>query len=154
MDDELRTCRRTGCNEAAAASLSFRYETRQVWVTALGAGRGTRYDLCGRHAETLTVPRGWHRVDERPAPHPRNPRTAKKRSTSTDAARAESAALETQDRYAPLLLELPQLPHPQDGDLSADAVGQLSIPVAEREAVIVSLTELAGARRERETLHS
>lgn len=66
MAEDQLTCRRTGCNRTAAASLSFRYETRQVWVVAPPAGEtGTRYDLCAEHANGTTVPRGWHRVDQR-----------------------------------------------------------------------------------------
>jgi len=70
---ENRSCSRTGCNRPAAASLSFRYETRQVWVTTLQARSGTRYDLCGEHADTLTVPKGWHRKEERPRGARRTP---------------------------------------------------------------------------------
>ncbi len=165
MAEELRTCRRTGCNEPAAASLSFRYETRQVWVTSdRREGKGTRYDLCVRHADTLTVPKGWHRVDERD-PARRNGRKANRTPRAKPAPAKPQPAPPAepaddlnavQDRYARLLLELPQLaeqaplPRPHE-----DGVGQLSIPVPERgqpEAIVVSLSELAGARRDRETL--
>lgn len=170
---ETRSCSRTGCNRPAAASLSFRYETRQVWVTTLQARSGTRYDLCGEHADTLTVPRGWHRKEERP----RTPRRAPKavvEQTPAPAAAPEPAVTGAPeeagapvpqpagraaphvpaDRYARLLSELPRLAQgaPHDG-------AQLAIPVADRpspDAVVVSMAELAGARRRstRESLRS
>jgi hypothetical protein len=218
MADELRTCRRTGCNDQAAASLSFRYETRQVWMTGpVADGTGTRYELCAYHADTLTVPNGWHVVEERDAarrsgrtrtrpaarpqarppmtePEPRppaaeyepappaakparpahrkgearpseEPRPGRARRSAAAAAphTPPPADAPTPDRYARLLRELPRLaadalPVPsrgQDGETTSELTGQLAIPVPERgptDAVVVSLTELAGARRDRERL--
>lgn len=66
MVDQMRTCRRTACRWPAMASLAFRYETRQVWLTDLiSPPHPAVWDLCPHHADTLTVPRGWERVDER-----------------------------------------------------------------------------------------
>lgn len=66
MADEFRICSKTGCSQPVHASLSFRYGTRQVWVTSLTAEpEASCYDLCAAHADTLTVPQGWHRIDER-----------------------------------------------------------------------------------------
>lgn len=139
MDVQLRTCRRTGCNDTAAATLSFRYETRQVWVHLLTADvPGTRYDLCAAHADALTVPKGWHRVDERP-PSPPEPQVE-----VVPVPQEVAAPAPVRDRYARLLAELPRLaPEPE-------VLGQLAIPVGERrptEAVVVSIADLAGARR-------
>lgn len=62
----MRTCHRTGCRWPAAASLSFRYGTRQVWLLDLAVESDpSLYDLCPHHADALTVPRGWEHVDER-----------------------------------------------------------------------------------------
>jgi hypothetical protein len=62
----LRTCGRTGCRWPAAASLSFRYGTGQVWLLDLSDEPDPAlYDLCPHHADMLTVPRGWERVDQR-----------------------------------------------------------------------------------------
>lgn len=59
---------RAGCRWPAAASLSYRYATRQLWVTDLLVEPvPTVWDLCPHHADTLTPPRGWERVDERVA---------------------------------------------------------------------------------------
>ena len=63
----MRSCSRTGCRWPAAASLSFRYASRQVWLLDLRDPDPALYDLCPHHADTLVVPRGWHRVDQRTA---------------------------------------------------------------------------------------
>jgi hypothetical protein len=69
MADELRTCRRTGCRWPAAASLSYRYATSQVWLVDLSPEPDpSLYDLCPHHADHTTVPRGWERVDQRSTP--------------------------------------------------------------------------------------
>lgn len=63
-----RTCHRPGCGWPAAATLSYRYATRQVWLCDLSAAPDpSLHDLCPEHADTLTVPRGWAHVDERTA---------------------------------------------------------------------------------------
>lgn len=62
-----RRCGKPGCTAPAAASLSFRYATSEVWILDLAEPHPSRYDLCRPHAEQLTVPRGWERVDERTA---------------------------------------------------------------------------------------
>lgn len=65
-DLTLRTCGRTGCRWPAAASLSFRYGTGQVWLLDLSPEPDpSLYDLCPHHADALTVPKGWERVDQR-----------------------------------------------------------------------------------------
>ena len=70
----MRPCSRTGCRWPAAASLSFRYASRQVWLLDLRDPDPSLYDLCPHHADTLVVPRGWHRVDQRtPPPAVREP---------------------------------------------------------------------------------
>lgn len=66
MADDFRTCVRAGCRWPAAASLSFRYATRQVWLGDLLEERDPNaWDLCPHHAETLSVMRGWQLTDER-----------------------------------------------------------------------------------------
>jgi hypothetical protein len=66
MADVLRSCTKTGCRWPAAASLSYRYATRQVWLLDLaGTPDPSLYDLCPHHADDLRVPRGWDCVDER-----------------------------------------------------------------------------------------
>lgn len=65
MTAQLRSCSRTGCRWPAAASLSFRYSSRQVWLVDLADPDPALYDLCPHHADTLIVPKGWDRVDQR-----------------------------------------------------------------------------------------
>jgi hypothetical protein len=64
-----RVCARPGCAEAAVATLTYDYGARTGWLDRLtGEGHPMAYDLCGGHAGTLTVPRGWHLEDRRDAP--------------------------------------------------------------------------------------
>lgn len=66
MADDFRTCVRAGCRWPAAASLSYRYATRQVWLGDLLEERDPNaWDLCPHHADTLRVMRGWVLIDER-----------------------------------------------------------------------------------------
>jgi hypothetical protein len=68
MADErsMRTCNKTSCRWPAAASLSYRYDMRHVWLVDLAEEADpSLYDLCPHHAETLVVMRGWEFVDER-----------------------------------------------------------------------------------------
>jgi hypothetical protein len=42
----------------------------QVWLDGLAPDRDPHaYDLCGRHADRLTAPQGWHVRDRRPTAH-------------------------------------------------------------------------------------
>lgn len=108
MDEKLRTCRRTGCRWPAAASLSYRYDTRQVWLLDLSSGPDpSLYDLCPDHADALTVPRGWERVDERSAPVPR--REPAGRDLAPPPAPCRPAPQRHANRYAQLSRELPRV---------------------------------------------
>lgn len=61
-----RQCSRTGCSDAAAVTLSYHYGQSQVWIDHLWPEREPHmYDMCARHAERLSVPRGWHLDDRR-----------------------------------------------------------------------------------------
>ena len=67
----MRTCRKTACRWPAAASLSYRYDTRQVWLLDLADQPDpSLYDLCPHHADNLVVMRGWEQVDQRTRPEP------------------------------------------------------------------------------------
>lgn len=47
-------------------TLTFQYAHAQVWLDDLAAERDPHaYDLCDRHAERLTAPRGWQVRDRR-----------------------------------------------------------------------------------------
>lgn len=63
-----RQCSRTGCSDAAAVTLTYDYGQSQVWIDRLAPERDPHhYDMCDRHAERLSVPRGWHLDDRRGA---------------------------------------------------------------------------------------
>jgi hypothetical protein len=47
-------------------TLTYQYAHAQVWLDDLAVERDPHaYDLCGRHAERLTAPRGWQVRDRR-----------------------------------------------------------------------------------------
>lgn len=61
-----RQCSRTGCAERATATLSYQYGRAQVWLDDLALEREPHdYDLCDRHGERLSVPKGWRLEDRR-----------------------------------------------------------------------------------------
>jgi hypothetical protein len=58
-----RRCSRTACSEAAIATLTYVYAQSQAVVGPLAAVHEPhQYDLCERHADRLTAPRGWEVV--------------------------------------------------------------------------------------------
>lgn len=47
-------------------TLTYQYAHAQVWLDGLALERDPHaYDLCDRHAERLTAPRGWQVRDRR-----------------------------------------------------------------------------------------
>lgn len=62
---EAERCARPDCSRPAAASLSYRYADRAVWVGELLPHDDSQHHLCGAHADRLRVPRGWDLVDLR-----------------------------------------------------------------------------------------
>ncbi len=69
-----RRCSRNGCSRPAVATLTYVYADSTAVVGPLAAAAEPHtYDLCDRHAETLTAPRGWELVraeGEFPQPPP------------------------------------------------------------------------------------
>jgi hypothetical protein len=114
MADELRTCRRTGCRWPAAASLSYRYATSQVWLLDLSPEPDpSLYDLCPHHADHTTVPRGWERVDQRTIPEvvvePAGNDLVIERSDSRPLVGAMAGSSSGRSRYEALAEDLPRL---------------------------------------------
>lgn len=61
-----RTCARPGCNGTAAATLTYDYGAKSVWLESLTAeAHPMRHDLCAEHADRLRVPVGWQLDDRR-----------------------------------------------------------------------------------------
>jgi hypothetical protein len=70
-----RSCARPACPSPAIATLSYDYAGQAVWVDSLSAeAHPMTHDLCGRHADRLSVPVGWtlndHRSDAIVMHHP------------------------------------------------------------------------------------
>jgi hypothetical protein len=65
-----RRCARPDCALAAAASFSYDYRTRTVWLDDGLAPAPSHHDLCCGHAERLRVPHGWQLIDRRAAAAP------------------------------------------------------------------------------------
>lgn len=61
-----RHCARPGCHGLASSTLSYDYGQHRVWLEAMAAeAHPMTHDLCDRHAESLSVPRGWELDDRR-----------------------------------------------------------------------------------------
>lgn len=64
----MRSCARPGCNESAAATLTYDYGGRTAWLDhAAPEGHPMSHDLCAAHADGLKVPMGWSLQDRRGA---------------------------------------------------------------------------------------
>lgn len=65
-----RICARPTCDVVAAATMTYGYSVRTVWVDDLiPESYPESYDLCSRHADKLTVPQGWVLTDRRTLLH-------------------------------------------------------------------------------------
>ncbi|MFT5222711.1 MAG: hypothetical protein ACI867_001017 [Glaciecola sp.] len=70
----VRRCARPDCADVAGATLAFRYDLQQAWLTPLTADKTpATYDLCGPCASRTAPPRGWELRDDRPDPDARAP---------------------------------------------------------------------------------
>ena len=64
--DRPRLCNRPACGTTAAASLTFQYANRRVWLDDLYADPDpSMIDLCAFHADRVSVPVGWSGEDRR-----------------------------------------------------------------------------------------
>jgi hypothetical protein len=62
----IRQCARPMCSALATTTLSYDYAGQTVWLDSLhDDAHPARHDLCGRHADRLSVPNGWSLVDQR-----------------------------------------------------------------------------------------
>ncbi len=66
MASPARHCAKPTCENLAAATLSYQYETATVWVEHLHHDDHPMiHDLCLRHADSMVVPLGWDLQDMR-----------------------------------------------------------------------------------------
>ena len=55
-----RPCSRVNCHETAVATLTYAYADSMAVLGPLsGRAEPHGYDLCARHAERLSAPKGW-----------------------------------------------------------------------------------------------
>lgn len=117
-DSPDQRCDKPNCGNPAAASFSFRYDTGELWIGDLAEPHPSHYDLCHYHAEHLTAPRGWERIDERTASVERLPRAAEAEPEwgqvavgggSVSPGRSAGDTGRPGNRYAALSAELPRL---------------------------------------------
>ncbi|MGH9106497.1 MAG: DUF3499 family protein [Acidimicrobiales bacterium] len=62
------SCARPACPAKASAWLAYDYAARCAWLDdepGPASEPSHRWPLCARHADTLSVPRGWFCVDRR-----------------------------------------------------------------------------------------
>ena len=69
----VRRCRRPGCENPAVATLTSVYADSTIVLGPLATeAQPEAYDLCARHVESFTAPRGWQVIrlatDFTPAP--------------------------------------------------------------------------------------
>ena len=69
----VRRCRRPGCENPAVATLTSVYADSTIVIGPLATERQPEaYDLCAKHVESFTAPRGWQVIrlatDFEPAP--------------------------------------------------------------------------------------
>jgi hypothetical protein len=56
----IRQCSRSACRQSAVATLTYVYADSTAVLGPLATYAEPHcYDLCGQHADSLTVPRGW-----------------------------------------------------------------------------------------------
>ena len=84
----MRRCTKLGCDQPASATVGLRYADRILWLAELAPERDPNFlELCGGHADRLTAPVGWSRVDDRLGARP----VAAKEPSPQEAALVEAA---------------------------------------------------------------
>jgi hypothetical protein len=66
LSARARACQRPGCALGAAATLTYRYDSRETWILPLAVETSPHaYDLCVDHAARTIPPHGWSLRDDR-----------------------------------------------------------------------------------------
>jgi Protein of unknown function (DUF3499) len=100
-----RQCARFGCSAIAIATFTFDSETRTVWLDTPLDGNARAGELCARHAQSLTPPRGWQLEDRRPGRAARTERI--ERAESTEGAEQLVRTDNADARHAPRVVRGP-----------------------------------------------
>jgi hypothetical protein len=104
-----RQCGRPGCSSVATVTFTFDATNCVVWLDPLSDGSARAGDLCTRHADLMSPPRDWERVDRRPPkPEPAPVVVGSARPRSSAAAPAKAAAKRAPRRRS--RVEQPSLP--------------------------------------------
>lgn len=139
---DMRSCVKTGCRWPAAATLSYRYASAEVWLSDLQDDHPATHDLCPHHADSLSVPRGWSLVDRRqPQEVPHEPSAAEIVERAARLRRGIDAMLAPEptpepprpSRYDELLRSLPVNDRPSGEDVpdgAAPSAGRVAPPAA------------------------
>lgn len=62
----MRRCAKVQCEDPARAVVVLRYGERVLWLRDLAGERDPNFmELCRRHADRMTAPVGWTRLDDR-----------------------------------------------------------------------------------------
>ena len=55
-----RVCAKPACSQSAVAAMSYDYARRTVFLGSMAEQRSPSiYDLCAKHVQSLSLPRGW-----------------------------------------------------------------------------------------------
>lgn len=148
MADDFRTCVRAGCRWPAAASLSYRYATRQVWLGDLLEERDPNaWDLCPHHAETLSVMRGWDLTDDRVVVPPMIEPAAPDRVAVRSPAPSRRALVPAGGAPAPMSTPAPTSAVRQQASAPAPVAPDPGPPALRRVRPLRPVRDRAGAAR-------
>lgn len=139
---DMRSCIKPGCRWPAAATLSYRYGTGEVWLSDLGELHPATHDLCPHHADNLRVPKGWTLVDERrPAPVVHEPsaaqiveRVATLRETVDRRLEQGPPKTQRRSRYEDLLEDLPTY-NPDGSERLSDVKASEPTPIGSHDGI-------------------
>ena len=149
----MRSCIKTGCRWPAAATLSYRYASAEVWLSDLGDDHPATHALCPHHADCLTVPKGWTLVDTRqPVEAPKEPSAAEIVERATRLREGVRSMLQAAppepprppSRYDALLDDLPSYaPEDEDTGERIGEHGRESVDTHEDDRPSHTLTRVA-----------
>jgi hypothetical protein len=112
-----RTCARPTCSGRATATLTFVYSDQMVVLGPLALhDEPSGYDLCARHTESFTPPRGWEVIRLAPEAMPLGP--------SREDLEILADSVRERGRRPAANAPMPTLPGPRHGHLRVLAGGR------------------------------